>query len=63
MKIAGIVLVVVGLGLAYWGYQESGGLSSQFNEMVSGGPGDNVMIKYIGAAVCVAVGGFLFTKK
>jgi hypothetical protein len=63
MKIAGIALLVLGLGLAYWGYQESSGLGSQMNELVSGSPGDNVMIKYIGGAVSAAVGAFLLVKK
>lgn len=62
-SIVGVVLVVVGLGLAYWGYQESGSLGSQLDELVSGGPGDNVMIKYIAGAACVAAGALLFTKK
>jgi hypothetical protein len=59
MKLAGIVLVVVGLGLAFWGYQEASGLSSQLNEVVSGSPSDNVMIKYIAGAAAAAAGVFL----
>jgi drug/metabolite transporter (DMT)-like permease len=62
-KIAGIVLVVVGIGLAYWGYQGSGALSSQLNEAMSGSPSDNVMIKYISGAAAAAAGAFLFVKK
>ena len=63
MKIAGIVLIVVGLGLAYWGYEESSSLGSSLNQAFSGSPSDNVMIKYIGGAASLAVGAFLFTRK
>ncbi len=62
-QIAGIVLLVVGAGLGWWGYQESGSLGSQMNELVGGSPSDDVMFKYIGGAVCAAVGAFLFVKK
>ena len=63
MKIAGIVLIVVGLGLAYWGYEESSSLGSSLNQAFSGSPSDNVMAKYIGGAASLAVGAFLFTRK
>jgi hypothetical protein len=63
MKITGIALLVIGAGLAFWGYQESGALGSQVNELMKGSPSDSVMFKYIGGAVCAAVGGFLLTKK
>jgi hypothetical protein len=62
-KIVGIVLLVVGLGLAYWGYQEAGGLGSRVNELVGGSPSDNVMIKYIAGAACAAGGAFLALRK
>jgi hypothetical protein len=63
MKIAGIVLIVVGLGLAFWGYEESSSLGSSLNQAFSGSPSDNVMSKYIGGAASFAVGAFLFTRK
>ena len=63
MKIAGIALVVVGLGLLYWGYQDSGSVGSQLNEALSGSPTDNVMIKYIAGAAAAAAGGFILFKK
>ena len=62
-KIGGIVLLVLGFGLAYWGYQDSGSLTSQFDEAISGSPSDNVMFKYIGGAISSAVGAFLLVKK
>jgi hypothetical protein len=62
-KIVGIVLVVVAIGLAYWAYQMSGSVGSQLSEAVTGSPGDNVMLYYIGAAVSAVVGVFLLVKK
>ena len=59
----GLVLLVAGAGLAYWGYQLSGSLTSQFTEAVSGAMPDEVMSRYIGGAVCGVVGFFLLFKK
>ena len=63
MKVIGLALIVVGAGLAYWGYQLSGSLTSQLTKTVSGAMPDEVMYRYIGGAVCAAVGGFLLVKK
>ena len=63
MKIIGIVLVVVGLGLAYWGYGMSGGVGAQISQAVRGSPTDKTMAFYIGGAVSVVVGLFLLFKK
>ena len=62
-KLVGIVLLVVGAGLLIWGYQESEGLQSQLSSAITGSHSDNVMLKYIAGAVCVAVGAFLNLKK
>jgi len=62
-KIVGLALVVAGAGLAYWGYQMSGSITSQLTKTVSGALPDEVMYRYIGAAICAVVGGFLFVKK
>ena len=59
-KLVGIVLLVVGAGLAFWGYQLSGGLGSQITQTVSGSMADDVMYRYIGGAACAAVGAYLF---
>jgi hypothetical protein len=63
IKPIGIALIAAGAGLAFWGQQKSGGLKSQFSNIVSGSPGDNVMMLYIAGAACAAVGIFLFLKK
>jgi hypothetical protein len=62
-KIVGIVLAVVGVGLAFWGYRLSGGFGSQVNQAFTGSPTDKVMIFYIGGAASLAVGLLLLLKK
>jgi hypothetical protein len=62
MKIIGIALVVIGLGLALWGYQLSGSVGSQITQAVTGSDTDKVMTFYITGAVSFVVGIFLFTK-
>jgi hypothetical protein len=63
MKLVGIVLLVVGIGLAFWGYQMSGALGSQLTKAFSGSMPDAVMYRYIGGAACFFAGLFLTLKK
>ena len=63
MKIIGVALVVLGLGLAYWGYQLSDSVESQLTEAFTGSDTDRVMTFYIGGAVSFVVGLFLAVKK
>jgi hypothetical protein len=63
MKIVGIALVVIGIGLAYWGYQLSGSVGSKITQVVTGSDTDKVMTFYISGAVCFVVGIFLSIKK
>lgn len=60
--IIGIVLVVAGVGLAFWGYQLSGSFTSQIAEVVTGSETDKVMGLYIGGAVCFVVGIYMLIK-
>ena len=62
MRIVAIVLVVVGLGLAFWGYRMSGSCGSQVTQALSGSD-DKVMMFYIGGAVSFIVGLYLLFKK
>lgn len=62
MKIAGIALIVIGLGLAFWGYRVSGSFGSQVTQAFSGAD-NKVMMFYIGGAACFVVGLFLFVRK
>jgi hypothetical protein len=63
MKIMGIALLVVGIGLAFWGYQLSGSVGSKITQAVTGSDTDKVMTLYISGAVSFLVGLFLFIKK
>ena len=62
-KMISIALMVVGAGLAFWGYQKSGGLDSKITSALTGSHTDNVMMLYISGAVCLAVGLYLYFKK
>lgn len=63
IRVAGIILVVIGVGVAIWGYQLSDSLSSQITQAVTGSDTDKVMTFYIAGAVSFAVGLYLFTKR
>jgi hypothetical protein len=63
MKIIGIALMVLGVGLAIWGYQLSGSVGSQITQAVTGSNTDKVMTFYIAGAVSFVVGIYLFLKK
>jgi hypothetical protein len=62
-KIIGLILLVGGAGLAFWGYQMSGSLTSELSKSLTGTLPDEVMYRYIGGAVSAAVGVFLLVKK
>jgi uncharacterized protein YjeT (DUF2065 family) len=63
LKMLGLVLVVSGAGLGFWGYQLSTSLAAQLSRAVTGALPDAVMYRYIGAAVSVAAGLFLLARK
>ena len=57
-KLLGIALLVASVGLTFWGSQKSEGLQSRLSSVFTGSHTDNVMMLYVGAAVCLAVGIF-----
>ncbi len=63
MKILGIALAIIGVGLAFWGYQISGSIGSQISKTVTGSHTDKVIMLYIGGAVSFVVGIYLYIKK
>jgi hypothetical protein len=63
IKIIALVLLVVGAGLALWGYQLSGSFSAQVSKTFTGSEGDKVMILYIAGAASFVVGLVLLIKK
>lgn len=62
-KLVSIILMVIGIGLAYWGYDMSGSFDSQFSQTFSGSSSNAVLMRYIGGAASFAAGLFLFIKK
>ena len=58
-RILGIVLIVIGLGIAYTGYDLSNTLGNQLGSALSGSPTDSVMLRYVLGAASAGVGGFL----
>ena len=63
MKVIGIVLIIVGAGLAFWGFQMSGSVGSKITRAISGSDTDKVMFAYIGGAASFVAGLFLLIKK
>ena len=63
MKIISIALIVIGIGLAFWGYQMSGSVGSKITQTITGSHADKVMILYIVGAVSFIVGLYLNIKK
>lgn len=55
-KVSGLVCLVVGGLLIYWGHNMSQAVGSQLNNIVSGSPGDKPMLFYIGGAILVILG-------
>jgi len=62
-KVIALVLIVVGIGLAFWGYQISESVGSQLSRALTGSDTDKVMGLYIGGAVSLVVGVYLLLKK
>jgi len=57
-----LAMLVVGLVLLYFGYNESQSFSSQVGEAFSGSPSDRSMIFYVCGAALTAFGGFQVFK-
>jgi len=62
-KLLAIVLIVLGAALLIWGYQLSDSAANQLSETFTGASTDDVMYRYIGGAISVAAGLFLFFQK
>ena len=62
-KLIGIVLIILGAGLAIWGYQGSGSVASQLSRTFSGSETGKVMTLYIAGAASFVVGLLLLLKK
>ncbi|MGM0541635.1 MAG: DUF3185 family protein [Pseudomonadota bacterium] len=62
-KILGLALLVLGIGLAVWGYQLSDSVGSQVTEAVTGAESNKIMTYYITGAISFVIGLYLFAKK
>lgn len=62
-KALGLALLVIGGGLAFWGYQQSESVGSQITQVVTGSHSDKVMMLLIGGAASAVVGLFLLFKR
>jgi hypothetical protein len=62
-SVIGLVLLVGGAGLAYWGYQMSHSFASNLSRAFTGALPDEVMYRYIGGAISFVVGLFLLVKR
>lgn len=55
-KLIGLLLVIVGGALLYWGYEAHQSVGSQVTELVTGSPSDKAMWLLLGGAACVVAG-------
>jgi hypothetical protein len=62
-KSIGLVLLVAGAGLAYWGYHVSGSVGAKVTQIVTGSTTDEVMKYYLGGAASFIVGLYLFITR
>lgn len=63
LKVIGIVLIVIGIGLVLWGYQQSDSVASGITKALTGSNTDEVLAFYIFGALDIIVGLFLYFKK
>ncbi|PTY39005.1 hypothetical protein BGP77_09645 [Saccharospirillum sp. MSK14-1] len=61
-KMIGLVLLVLGAGCLWWGYDMSHSVSGVVTDAV-GGENTQVMIRYAAGAVLVVVGFFMVMRK
>ncbi|MFQ5994679.1 MAG: DUF3185 family protein [Acidiferrobacterales bacterium] len=55
-KPRGVVLLVAGVILLFWGYDVSNSLGAQLTEAFTGSPSDKAMYLFIGGGVCTVAG-------
>lgn len=63
IKVIGLALIVIGVGLEFWGYQMSGSAESKLTQVITGSDTNKVMAMYIGGIASLVVGLYLFIKR
>jgi ABC-type phosphate transport system auxiliary subunit len=63
VKLIGLILLIGGIGMLFWGYQMSDAFTSKLTEGLTGALPDAVMYRYIGGAISSVAGLFLLLKK
>ncbi len=63
VKVIGLILIVLGIALIYWGYTDSGAISAKVTRTFSGSEPDTIMYKYIGGAASLVVGIYLLFRR
>ncbi len=58
-KLVGVVLLVVGIALLYFGYQSTQSVGGEISETLTGQYDDETMVFLIGGAAAAAAGAFL----
>lgn len=61
-KLIGLMLLICGLSLMFWGYQLSGAFTAQLTKELTGALPAAVMVRYIGGAISCVVGLYLLVK-
>ena len=61
-KIIGLLMLVAGLGLGFWGWEMSEGFGAALSSRLSGSMPDEVMYRYVGGGILAAVGTLLVMK-
>lgn len=62
VKIIGLVLAVIGIGFAVWGFQFFVSIASEVTQAVTDADIDKVMIYYVVGTASFVLGIFLFSK-
>jgi uncharacterized membrane protein YidH (DUF202 family) len=55
-KTIGIVLIIIGVALAFWGYNIYDSASSQFGRALSGNTPIEAWAGMVGGVICLAIG-------
>ena len=61
-RMIGLMLLICGISLVFWGYQLSGAFTAQLTKELTGALPAAVMYRYIGGAISSVVGLFLLVK-